>query len=109
MISEPSKPSPMVYLERGIRDGNRTLIDLALKDGATVNDRLPDGDALVIDSAIAGDWDVVLVLLELGADPNPPGARLTLEKLLQSRTPSPDSPIYPFKVKVRDRLGFGPK
>jgi hypothetical protein len=72
--------------------------------GANLELRTRAGDALITDAAIAGDWDVVWCLLQLGADPMPPGARLSLPRLLQTRSPSKDSPIYPYKRYVWQHL-----
>jgi hypothetical protein len=70
--------------------------------GANLELRTRAGDALITDAAIAGD--VVWCLLQLGADPMPPGARLSLPRLLQTRSPFKDSPIYPYKRYVWQHL-----
>ena len=91
-------------LMRFVNDRHCEAIRWMKSQGADLEARSRAGDALVIDAAVAGDWDVVLCLLELGANATPPGARLPLAKLLASRRPSPDSPIYPSKRKVWELL-----
>lgn len=87
-------------LMRFVNDRHCEAIRWMKSQGANLELRTRAGDALVTDAAVAGDWDVVWCLLELGADPDPPGARLSLARLLKSRTPAPDSPIYAHKQRV---------
>lgn len=68
--------------------------------GADLNAKTRAGDALVSDAAVAGDWDVVWCLLELGADPDQERTRHPLTRSLARKVPSPDSPIYQYKIKV---------
>ncbi|MBM3777502.1 MAG: hypothetical protein FJW23_04575 [Acidimicrobiia bacterium] len=59
--------SPLMFAVRaGARDGVAALIDL----GANVNETLPDGTSALVVAAINANWDVGLLLLERGADPN---------------------------------------
>jgi hypothetical protein len=72
--------------------------------GADLEAKTRAGDALVSDAAVAMDWDVVWCLLELGASPDQENTRLPLTRSLARTVPSPDSPIYPYKVKVWEFL-----
>ena len=69
--------------------------------GANLDLRTRTTDPLILYPARGADWDLVLCLLELGADPFVDvSPRPGLARLLATRVPSPDSPIYPAKKKV---------
>ena len=60
------------------------------------------GDPFITNVAMSADWDMVWALLELGAnwDYEDSDTRQPLSKALSVRYPSPDSPLYPYKLKV---------
>ena len=91
---------------RFILDKNcKMLADLKAL-GASVDVLNRSESPLVLATALSSDWDMTWCLLELGAKydypPGPPEHNLSQQ--LARAFPSPDSPIYPFKVKVRDFL-----
>ena len=67
------------------------------------------GDPFITNVAMSQDWDMVWAMLELGAryDYERGETRQPLSKALSLRYPAPDSPLYPYKLKVwqflRDR------
>ena len=72
-------PGPLATLLGAIRDGDASLVEAALHEGASANTTTTEGDskylsagsASVLISAIArGHNGIVKLLLELGADPN---------------------------------------
>jgi hypothetical protein len=76
--------------------------------GADINVRNRSGDPLIIASALSTDWDMVWELIELGAKydykEGVDGIRYDLPGILKLKVPSPDSPLWKFKVKTRDFL-----
>ncbi len=71
------------------------------KAGANINARNRSKDLLVRKYAISEDWDAVWVLLELGAKYNHPNETFSWQELFSSpEVHAPDSPIWPYKVKV---------
>jgi len=60
------------------------------------------GDPFITNVAMSADWDMVWALLELGAayDYERGQTRQPLSKSLSLRYPAPDSPLYPYKLKV---------
>lgn len=60
------------------------------------------GDPLITNVAISQDWDMVWALIELGAkvDYEHGRSRQPLSLALKGRYPAPDSPLYPYKLKV---------
>lgn len=74
--------------------------------GADLNAVTRNDRPLVLSAAMTSDWDSVWCLLELGAKFDYPVGppQHNLVQMLADPFPAPDSPIYPFKVKVRDFL-----
>ena len=70
--------------------------------GANLDIRDRGGDPFITNVAMSSDWDMVWALLELGAayDYEHTDCRQPLSKALTLRYPSPDSPLYPYKLKV---------
>jgi hypothetical protein len=67
-------------------------------------DAMINGQPMIVDTAYALDWDVVWRLIELGARLDTPQVKAGL--IEASKVPGatlPDSPIYPYKVKVWHR------
>jgi len=60
------------------------------------------GDPLITNVAISQDWDMVWALIELGAkvDYEHGKSRQPLSLAFKGRYPAPDSPSYPYKLKV---------
>ena len=60
------------------------------------------GRPFITNVAMSQDWDMVWALIELGAEVDYENGKSTqpLSKALSLRYPSPDSPLYPYKVKV---------
>lgn len=93
-------------IKRFANDHDCALMRRMRQAGADVNALTRAGSPLILDAATATDWDTVWCLLELGAKFDYPAGppEFNLSQLLNSRVPAPDSPIYPYKVKVRDFL-----
>lgn len=75
-------------LFRAARHGDRSAIEQALEDGATVSAVSPiDGKTALFRAAVFGQADAVRLLLERGADPAARGldGRLSLEVVLAAR------------------------
>ena len=91
---------------RFINDRNCEYVRRMRKAGADIDALTGTDTPLVLAAALRTDWDVVRCLLDAGAKFNyPPGPpEFNLTQLLDDPFPSPDSPIYPYKVKVRDFL-----
>ena len=73
-----------------------------MKDlGADLNIVTRGGDPIITVAGVVDDWDVVWCLIELGAKYDyERTSRSPLSDSLASDTPSPDSPIFPYKQKV---------
>jgi hypothetical protein len=94
------RPDKDPVIMRFMNDRDCDAIRYLKSVGADLEVKTRAGDALVSDAAVALDWDVVWCLLELGANPDQENTRLPLTRSLARTVPSPDSPIYPYKVKV---------
>lgn len=94
-------------------DGDPVLMEFALAHdsagmklmkslGANLDIRDRGGDPFITNVAMSSDWDMVWALIELGAayDYEHTDCRQPLSKALTLRYPSPDSPLYPYKLKV---------
>ena len=94
-------------------DGNPILMQLILAHdaaglglmkslGANLDTVDRGGDPFITNVAMSADWDMVWAMLELGAawDYEHSDTRQPLSKALSLRYPSPDSPLYPYKLKV---------
>jgi ankyrin repeat protein len=70
--------------------------------GANLDVRDKGGDPFITNIAMSQDWDMVWALIELGAayDYEHTECRQPLSKALTLRYPAPDSPLYPYKLKV---------
>lgn len=70
--------------------------------GANLDTLDRGGDPFITNVAMSADWDMVWALLELGAawDYEHGETRQPLSKPLGLRYPAPDSPLYPYKLKV---------
>jgi hypothetical protein len=99
-------PGNDAVIQRFINDRRCDYIRRMRNVGANMDDLTRARSPLVLDAALGSDWDVVWCLLELGAKFDyPPGPPMhNLVQMLANAFPAPDSPIYPYKVKVRDFL-----
>jgi hypothetical protein len=83
---------------------DRDVADLKMMKELGANLDILDrtGDPLVTSVAMAQDWDMAWALIELGAAYDYEGgkSRRPLSLALKGTYPAPDSPLYPFKVKV---------
>ena len=99
-------PGNDAVIQRFVNDRRCDYIKRMKDVGADMDALTRSRSPLVLDAALGSDWDVVWCLLELGAKydypPGPPEHNLV--QMLADVHPAPDSPIYPFKVKVRDFL-----
>jgi uncharacterized protein len=69
--------------------------------GANLDILTRGDDPIIKDAGLAGDWDVVWCLIQLGARYDYEAtAREPLSLTLAADFPSSDSPIYPYKKKV---------
>jgi hypothetical protein len=100
------RPNDDPVIKRFTNDHNCEYIRKMKNYGADLNVITRDGDPLIIDAATARDWDVVWCLIELGAkyDYNEATSRSSIGRSLGGTYPAPDSPIYPYKVKVWEFL-----
>lgn len=89
-------------------DRDLAAITMLHERGADI-DIVDDGQPLAVGYAISEDWDVVWHLIELGARLDTPKVREGMMFAFKNPGfPSPDSPLYPAKVKVWQRLkGLG--
>lgn len=73
--------------------------------GANLDITTRAGDPIITWASTSRDWDVVWCLIELGAKYDyETTSRRPLSRSLAANFPSPDSPIYPYKVKVWEFL-----
>lgn len=97
-----SNGAPVIV--RFLNDRNFDAITHLHRRGASI-DVEDDGQFLVARYGVSEDWDVVWHLMELGARLDTPEVREgMLFAFKNPGFPSPDSPIYPYKVKVWQRL-----
>ena len=69
--------------------------------GANLDITTRAGDPIITDAALGQDWDIAWCLIELGAKYDyEQTSRQPISASLRGTFPSPDSPIYPYKVKV---------
>jgi hypothetical protein len=97
-----SDGSPVIV--RFLNDRNFDAITYFHRRGASI-DVEDDGKTLVGRYGTSTDWDVVWHLIQLGARLDTPEVREDMISAFKNHGfPSPDSPIYPYKVKVWQRL-----
>jgi hypothetical protein len=96
------QPDGDPVLMRFIYDRDAAGLKLMKQLGANLD--IPDrtGDPLVTSLAMSQDWDMAWALIELGAayDYENGRCRRPLSLALKGRYPAPDSPLYPYKLKV---------
>jgi len=90
---------------RFMNDFDCSAIRLMKEAGTDINARTRSDDPLVLDAAIAEDWDVTWCLLQLGAQFD--YANLPNNFYIAFKNPyatKPDSPLYSYKVKCYNFL-----
>lgn len=96
------QPDRDPVLMRFILDHDAEGLQLMKSLGADLNILDRAGRPLITNVAMSQDWDMVWALIELGAEVDYENGRSTqpLSKALSLKYPAPDSPLYPYKVKV---------
>ena len=95
------RPNNDPVIMRFINDRNCEYIRKMKEFGADLDILTRGEDPIITDAAIGEDWDIVWCLLELGAKYDyEQTSRQPISRSLAGTFPSPDSPIYPYKVKV---------
>ncbi len=96
------QPDGDPVLMRFIYDRDAIGLKLMKSLGANLDILDRTGDPLVTGVAMAQDWDMVWALIELGAkvDYEHGKSRQPLSLAFKGRYPAPDSPLYPYKLKV---------
>jgi ankyrin repeat protein len=98
------RPDGEPVMVRFLNDRNLDAISYLHARGADIDAEV-DGQPMVVDAAYGVDWDVVWHLIQLGARTDTPKAAAGLiEAFKVPGATLPDSPIYPFKVKVWKHL-----
>lgn len=96
------QPDDDPVLMRFILDHDAEGLALMKSLGADLNILDRAGRPLITNVAMSQDWDMVWALIELGVEVDYENGKSTqaLSKALSLKYPSPDSPLYPYKVKV---------
>ena len=95
------RPDNDPVIMRFMNDRNCEFIRHMKALGADLDITTRGDDPLITDASTARDWDVVWCLIELGAKyDHEKTSRRPLSISLAAKTPSPGSPIYPYKKKV---------
>jgi ankyrin repeat protein len=91
---------PVIF--RFLEDHDAEDVRLMKSLGADLNIRDRGDDPLITSVAMAQDWDMVWALIELGArvDYEDGTSRRPISMALSLPYPAPDSPLYPYKLKV---------
>jgi hypothetical protein len=91
---------PVIF--RFIEDHDVDDVKLMKTLGADLDIRDRGNDPLITSVAMAQDWDMVWTLIEQGAryDYENGASRQPLSMSLSLAYPAPDSPLYPYKLKV---------
>lgn len=95
------RPDNDPVIMRFLNDRNCEFIRHMKTLGADMDITTRGDDPLITDASTARDWDVVWCLIELGAKyDHEKTSRRPLSRSLAAKTPSPGSPIFPYKKKV---------
>ena len=96
------QPDGDPVLMRFIYDRDVADLKLMKECGANLDILDRTGDPLVTSVAMSQDWDMAWALIQLGAayDYENGKSRRPLSLALKGRYPAPDSPLYPYKLKV---------
>ena len=99
------RPDNDPVIMRFVNDRNCDGIRRMKALGADLDITTRGGDPLITDASVGQDWDVVWCMIELGAKFDyEQTSRRPIGRSLKRAFPSPDSPIYPYKVKVWEFL-----
>ena len=99
------RPDNDPVIMRFINDRNCEYISKMKEFGADLDILTRAEDPIITDASIGRDWDIVWCLIELGAKYDyEQTSRCPISRSLVSTFPAPDSPIYPYKVKVWEFL-----
>ncbi len=94
-------PNDDPVIVRFLNDFNFEAVRYLKNAGANIDARNKSEDPLVISYGISEDWDAVWTLLELGAKYNYPNESFSWQDTFSTPDPTPpDSPLWPYKVKV---------
>lgn len=86
---------------RFLTDYNFDAVRFLARQGANINAKTRSDDPLVLSYGLSEDWDAVWTLIELGAEYDYPHERFSWMELFSNpNRHGPDSPIWPYKVKV---------
>lgn len=95
------RPDNDPVIKRFMNDRNCEFIRHMRALGADLDITTRADDPIITSASTARDWDVVWCLIELGAKYDyEKTSRRPLSRSLAAKTPSPDSPIYPYKKNV---------
>ncbi|MDO9224835.1 MAG: hypothetical protein Q8M09_04365 [Pseudomonadota bacterium] len=99
------RPGDDPVIMRFVNDRNCEYIRHMKALGANLDITTRAGDPIITDAALGQDWDVAWCLIELGAKYDyERTSRQPISESLRGTFPAPDSPIYPYKVKVWEHL-----
>ncbi|MEA3642485.1 MAG: ankyrin repeat domain-containing protein [Lamprobacter sp.] len=99
------RPNNNPVIMRFVHDRNCERLRYMKSIGADLDVRTRADDPIITDAAVAQDWDIVWCLIELNARYDyETTARSPISRSLSRGFPAPDSPIYPYKVKVWEFL-----
>jgi uncharacterized protein len=99
------RPDNDPVVMRFINDRNCEYISKMKEFGADLDIRNRTKDPIITVAAVGQDWDTVWCLIELGAKYDyEQTSRRPVSESLAGTFPAPDSPIYPYKVKVWEFL-----
>lgn len=98
------RPDDDPVIMRFLNDRNCEYLGKMKSLGADLEITTRAGDPLITDASVARDWDIVWCMIELGAGFDHENTRRPISRSLAGRFPAPDSPIYPYKIKVWEHL-----
>jgi hypothetical protein len=100
--ADARRPDGDPIIMQFVLDRAKAGLGLMKSMGADLNILDRAGRPLITQVAMSQDWDMVWALIELGAEFDYEGGKSTqpLSKALSLRFPSPDSPLYVYKLKI---------
>ncbi len=94
-------PDKSPAIEYFLNDRNFKGAEALIEAGADINALTRAKRPLIISHGIRENWDVVWFLIECGARYNYPDEAFTWQEIFSTpKTTPPDSPLWPFKMKV---------
>ncbi len=94
------RPNDDPIIVRALNDRNAEFVRYLVGKGASLDVDSRTEDRLLYYVALGADWDMVALMLELGARYDDPGLQKKMIIRLKHVVPSDDSPIYPYKKWV---------